>query len=381
MNQLASLLESLLELNSTEYSEEARKLIDNLINEGNLHRGESWAAHMTPSLDSSALLGQLLSGMHNGNLLSPELYPQLVKIEKQLIDWFCQLFQHEHAHFTHGSTYANLEALWHAREHSQTDSTVVYASQDAHYSIAKACHILGLEFKSIATNKHGEMSTKALRQACQQRSPLAIVATAGTSSCGAIDTISSCVALAEQFSCWCHIDAAWGGALMLTSKSHLLDGLKEADSISFDPHKALAQPRPCGVLLYKQPLDSISDVDYLAQSPKQTLLGSHGGELFLPLWFNLLLSGEKRLAQQINHRLLQAEQFHLSLKEQTDWWLLSSSTGIVCFRPSSHCNLSLLIQQGIFSTVIINSQLTYRAVFASDKTQAKTLLAKLENYF
>ncbi len=381
MNPLSSLLESLLKRNRTEYSEDVRKLINSLINEGDLHHGESWAAHMTPSLESPALLGQLLSGLHNGNLLSPELYPQLVKIEKQLIDWFCRLFEHNHAHFTHGSTYANLEALWQARELSQADSTIVYASQDAHYSVAKACHILGLQFKSIATNERGEISIEALRQACQQQSPLAIIATAGTSSCGAIDAISSCVALAEQFSCWCHIDAAWGGALMLTAKSYLLDGLKEADSISFDPHKALAQPRPCGVLLYQQPLKSISDIDYLAQAPKQTLLGSHGGEIFLPLWFSLLLSGEQKLAQQINHRLLQAKQFYSTLKSQTDWWLLSSPTGIVCFRPASHYDLSPLIEQGIFSTVTINDQLSYRAVFASDKTQAKALLAALEIYF
>jgi glutamate/tyrosine decarboxylase-like PLP-dependent enzyme len=380
MNQFVSSIESLLELNSTEYSE-AQKLIDSLISEGKLHHSESWAAHMTPSLESSALLGQLLSGMHNGNLLSPELYPQLVKIEKQLIDWFCQLFQHDYGHFTHGSTYANLEALWQAREHSSTDSIIVYGSKDAHYSIAKACHILGLQFKSIITNDRGEMSTEALRKACQKQAPLAIVATAGTSSCGAIDSISSCTALAKQFSSWCHIDAAWGGALMLTPKSRLLDGLKEADSVSFDPHKALAQPRPCGVLLYREPLDSISDVDYLAQSPKQTLLGSYGGELFLPLWFSLLFSGEEQLVFQLNHRLQQAKQFYFTLKERTEWWLLSSPTGIVCFRPPDHCDLSILLQKGTFSKVIINEQSVYRAVFASDKTQVEALLAALEHYF
>ncbi|MFW5426998.1 MAG: pyridoxal phosphate-dependent decarboxylase family protein [Methylophagaceae bacterium] len=380
MSQLSSLIESLLELNNAA-SPEAHKLIDHLISEGNLHHRESWAAHMTPAIDSPALLGQLLSGLHNGNLLSPELYPQLVKIEKQLIDWFCHLFRHNYGHFTHGSTYANLEALWQAREQSSIDSNIVYGSKDTHYSIAKACRILGLQFKSIRTNKHGEISAEALQKACQQQTPLAIVATAGTSSCGAIDSISSCITLAKQFSCWCHVDAAWGGALMLTSESHLLDGLEKADSVSFDPHKALAQPRPCGVLLYRQPLESISDIDYLMQAPKQTLLGSYGGELFLPLWFSLLLSSEERLAHQLNHRLQQAKQFYSTLKEQTDWWLLSSPTGIVCFRPASHCDLSPLIQQGIFSTIAINDQLTYRAVFSSDKTQAETLVAKLESYF
>lgn len=112
MTQLNSLIEllnkPLFELKHSTSS----KLIDALLTEGDFHHSNTWAAHMTPSVEAPALLGQLLAGLHNGNLLSPELYPSLAKIEKQLIEWLCQLFQQKHGHFTHGSTYANLEALW-----------------------------------------------------------------------------------------------------------------------------------------------------------------------------------------------------------------------------------------------------------------------------
>ena len=370
----------LLEQGQFDFDDNAT-LVKELILEGNIHNQQSWTAHMTPSIDSPALLGQLLAGLHNGNLLSVELYPQLARIEKQLIDWFCQLFQYKQGHFTHGSTYANLEALWHAREQAYTDSIIVYGSQDAHYSIIKACRILGLQFKSITTNERGELSVAALRHACEQQPPLAIVATAGTPSCGAIDPIVDCVALANAFSCWCHIDAAWGGALIMTSQAPLLKGVEDANSISFDPHKALSQPRPCGLLLYQQPLESISDIDYLMHDPKQTLPGSYGGELFLPLWLSLTLSGKQALINQIEYRLQQSKTFYKTLNKQTDWWTFFSPTGMVCFKPSNNYDFSPLIQQGIISEIKMNNRSVYRAVFASDKTQATVLFAALKDYF
>jgi glutamate/tyrosine decarboxylase-like PLP-dependent enzyme len=380
MTRLDALKTLLLEQSQYDFDDNTT-LVKELILEGNIHNQQSWAAHMTPSIDSPALLGQLLAGLHNGNLLSVELYPQLARIEKQLIDWFCQLFQHKQGHFTHGGTYANLEALWQAREQTQSKSTLVYGSQDSHYSIPKACRILGLQFKSIATNERGELSIEALRHACQQQPPLAIVATAGTSSCGAIDSIIDCVELANAFSCWCHIDAAWGGALILTSYASLLKGIGDANSVSFDPHKALSQPRPCGLLLYQQSLDSFSDINYLMHDPKQTLPGSYGGELFLPLWLSLSLSGKQALINQIESRLQQASTLYETLNKQTDWWTLLSPTGMVCFKPSNNYDFSPLIQQGIISEIKMNNRFVYRAVFASDKTQASGLFAALKDYF
>ncbi|HEC59537.1 hypothetical protein LCGC14_0966800 [marine sediment metagenome] len=360
------------------------KLIQQLITEGQLHHKSTWAGHMTPAVDSPALLGQALAGIHNGNLLSPELYPQLVAIERQLLDWFCQLFQQPFAHFTHGSSYGNLDALWQAREQAKNSSNIVYGSQAAHYSISKACRVLGLNFQPIPTNNLGQIDVNALRTACQHIAPIAIVATAGTTSCGAIDPIQQCLAIAKEFNSWCHIDAAWGGALMLSSThQHHLAGIEQADSVCIDPHKALGQPKPCSLLLYKQPLASSSDldVDYLTQAPKQTIGGSYGGELFLPLWCSLIINGKQSFSDQIDQRLMQAERFACALKRHTNWWLSPSATGIVCFKPPTHINLTDLINLGLLSTAKVNGQTVYRVVFANATSQAEPLLAALKIYF
>lgn len=189
MTDLSSLITS-LQKQLANLPAQQQNLIKSLITEGTLHHQQSWASHMTPAIDDPALLGQLLAGIHNGNLLSAELYPQLVTIEQQLLNWFCQLFQQPFAHFTHGSTYANLEALWQAREKASNESKLVYGSQAAHYSIIKACQILGLAFQAIPTNALGQMHVEQLQQACEHAAPIAIVITAGSSSCGAIDYLS-----------------------------------------------------------------------------------------------------------------------------------------------------------------------------------------------
>jgi len=382
LSEIVSLLQH--QLSTVAEDDQSAKFIQQLITEGQLHHKNTWAGHMTPAIDHPALLGQLLAGLHNGNLLSPELYPQLAAIERQLLDWFCQLFQQPFGHFTHGSSYGNLDALWQAREHAKNSSNIVYGSQAAHYSISKACRILGLSFHAIPTDELGQIDLIALHTACQRAAPIAIVVTAGTSSCGAIDSISVCIDIAKGFNSWCHVDAAWGGALMFSlSHQHNLNGIGQADSVCVDPHKALGQPKPCSLLLYKRSLATQLDieVDYLTHTPKQTIGGSYGGELFLPLWCSLILGGTRSFSDRIDQRLEQAEQFALALQQQTNWWLLHSATGIVCFRPPTEVDLTHLINLGQLSAAKVNGQEVYRVVFASHTSQAKPLITALRLYF
>jgi glutamate/tyrosine decarboxylase-like PLP-dependent enzyme len=358
-------------------------ILNALIAEGDHHHADNWAAHMTPAISCESLLGQLIAGLHNGNLLSPQLYPTLAKIEQQIINWLCQLFHQQHGHFIAGSSYANLEALWQAKQHHSDAQHFVYASESAHYSIAKACQILDLELRYIATDENGHLYLETLQQACKTQSPLAIVATAGTPALGAIDPLEDCIKLAQQYGAWCHIDAAWGGALsLLPEYKSLFDIASQADSICFDPHKGWHQPKPASVLLYQRPLTPMlsADANYLQHPPVNSLPGSRGGELFLPLWLTLMNSGVDSLRQRVRLRLDQAEQFALQLNQSTDWQVYHSPTGIVCFHPKQ-ADLTGLVNKGILSQAQVAGKDVYRAVFASPNTKANALLTVLEPYF
>jgi len=353
-----------------------------LLLEAEQHQQPVWAAHMTGNLAPYSLLGQQLATLHQGNLLSAELYPQLKQAEAYVLDWLKPHFHQACASFTHGGSYSNLEALWMARDSALKPRKLVYGSRACHYSIKKACDILGLEFVPIETNSTDQVDTAKLKKACQTSAPVAIVANLGSSAAGSIDDLRTCSTLAAEFACWLHIDAAWGGAMVILPENReRFQLLNMADSISFDPHKSLFQPRPCSVLLSKHPSASIhGDIDYLDSKPERHLTGSHGGELFLPLWLNLRLLGEQWFYQQTRQRLAQARQFVMQLKELTNHKVISSETGIVCFQAPVKEELDKLIAKGVLSKAKVNHQAVYRTVFSGFRTQANELIKVIRPY-
>ena len=357
-------------------------LVHTLIAEGQLHDQSTWAAHMTASVSPQSIFGQILSSLHNGNLLSPELYPVLAAIEQQIITWLCQLFDQQYGHFTAGSSYGNLEALWQAKQ-ANPHTRIIYASTAAHYSINKACQLLDLDLRTIPCNSESQINIECLRSACLATSPMAIVATAGTPAAGAFDTIDDCILLAQKYQAWCHIDAAWGGSLRLLPECAQLFGqhLAKADSLCFDPHKGWAQPKPSSILLYQRPMSPMMsiDADYLQQPPASSLTGSRGGEAFLPLWFTIASLGVKTLRKQSRFPLIQAQHFAEQLANRTAWPIYTSPSGIVCFEAPK--DLTALVKIGILSQAKIAHKAVYRAVFISSLVCSEELVSHLEPYF
>jgi glutamate/tyrosine decarboxylase-like PLP-dependent enzyme len=336
------------------------------------------AAHMTTGLAPYSQLGMQLAALHQGNLLSAELYPQLLEAEETALKWFKQHFQLPYAQFSHGGSYNNLQALWQARD-ANRERKVVYASTACHYSVAKACAILGLELQTLPANKKDQLDSDALAHACSIRPPLAIILTVGTSALGAVDLLQDAVTLARHYDCWLHIDAAWGGAwLMLPENIDSLEWAQQADSLCLDPHKSLFQPRPCSVYLSRHSLATTEQTDYLAQAPTQRLMGSYGAEVFLPLWLNLTMLGEDWFVEQTRQRLTQAAKFSALLQQHTDWKVFTGGTGIVCF--STDQDLTKLVEQGVLSLARIKDIPVYRTVFADYQTEAERLFRVLHPF-
>jgi glutamate/tyrosine decarboxylase-like PLP-dependent enzyme len=81
-----------------------------------------------------------------------------------------------------------------------------------------------------------------------------VVATAGTTSAGAIDPLSAVADVAADEQLWLHVDAAWGGGAALVPELRpALAGIERADSITFDPHKLLSVPMGAGLYLTRHP--------------------------------------------------------------------------------------------------------------------------------
>jgi aromatic-L-amino-acid/L-tryptophan decarboxylase len=77
-----------------------------------------------------------------------------------------------------------------------------------------------------------------------------VVANGGTVNTGAVDPLAEIGRIAHERGAWFHVDGAYG-ALAAIAVPELFVGLREADSISLDPHKWLYQPADCGCLLFR----------------------------------------------------------------------------------------------------------------------------------
>jgi aromatic-L-amino-acid decarboxylase len=134
---------------------------------------------------------------------------------------------------------------------------VVYVSHEGHPTVAKAVRLAGLgdaAVRRVKVDDHRQIRLDSLREAIANdrqagRAPVMIVATVGTTSTGAIDDLDAVANVAAREDAWLHADAAWGGMLAFSSSRGRVAALARADSVTFDPHKALFVPTGMGVFL------------------------------------------------------------------------------------------------------------------------------------
>lgn len=187
--------------------------------------------------------------------------------------------------FVEDGTLANLSALWVARNHlfSSTPGcaeveqdglaaamqdrgirrVVVLVSELGHYSIRKAAGVLGLGNKAvvpIAVDHFNRMDIEVLKQTLKElrRDPeiavLAVIGIAGTTETGSVDPLSAIARVCRENKIHFHVDAAWGGPVLLSERyAALLDGIEKADSVTIDGHKQFYLPMSNGMVLFKDP--------------------------------------------------------------------------------------------------------------------------------
>jgi aromatic-L-amino-acid decarboxylase len=138
----------------------------------------------------------------------------------------------------------------------------VYASDQAHSSIAKACLTLGLGldgFRAIGHDPDYRMDVAALAAAiAEDRAngirPLAVVATVGTTSTTSVDPVAAIGDVCRRENLWFHVDAAYAGSAALCPEYRwIFDGAENVDSLVFNPHKWLFTPFDASALYTRKP--------------------------------------------------------------------------------------------------------------------------------
>lgn len=193
--------------------------------------------------------------------------PGAAGIENEIIQWLKSVFSFPLTAvgtLTSGGSISAQIALTAARDKHAVKGekiarSVVYLSEQVHQSVQKALRIIGLEdviMRLIPLDEHHRMKASALEDQIQKDveqnlHPFLIVGTAGTTDTGAVDPLNEIADVAGRHKAWLHIDAAYGGFFILTSKKDLFNGIEKADSIIIDPHKGLFISYGLGAVLIK----------------------------------------------------------------------------------------------------------------------------------
>jgi glutamate/tyrosine decarboxylase-like PLP-dependent enzyme len=217
--------------------------------------------------------------------------------------------------FVAGGSAGNLSALLVARDtagHRRGGDgparPLIAVSDDAHSSVGKALHVIGVEALIVPTEDH--RLTGAALSAALARHPgaddvIGVVATAGTTNAGIVDDLTGVADVAEARSLWFHIDGAYGGAaLFAPSVRDKFAGFDRADSFIVDPHKWLFAPFDCAALIYRRPnlakAVHTQDASYLevlhTEDPEEWNPSDYAFHLTrrargLPIWFSMAVNG------------------------------------------------------------------------------------------
>jgi glutamate/tyrosine decarboxylase-like PLP-dependent enzyme len=286
--------------------------------------------------------------------------PAATQIELEVIDWFrgwLGMPEGTAGVLVSGGSAANLTALLVAREAAggPSEDSVVYVSDQGHSSLARTARAMGLrqhQIRVLPTDEHWRLRPERVTAAAGAdrragRVPIAVCASAGSTSTGAVDPLPGLADVCAAEGLWLHVDAAYGGFAALTPEGRaLLAGIERADSVTLDPHKWLFQPFECGGVLIRDG-DRLARTfamhpDYLESTETtatgEVNLGEWGLQLSrgfhaLKVWMSVQAFGLGAFRVAIDRNMKLAAYAEELVQAHAGLTLMApASLGIVCFR-------------------------------------------------
>jgi glutamate/tyrosine decarboxylase-like PLP-dependent enzyme len=318
-----------------------------------------------PSVTPASVVADTLVAMYNPQLAAWRTSPAANEIERHTLAWLAGKFglpAAAVASFTTGGAESNLSAVIVALTRACPEygegglrclarSPTIYVSSEAHHSFDKIAHMTGLgrqALRTVATDEHLKMDVEDLaRQVAEDRrrglSPCMVVGTAGTTAAGAIDPLPDLAGFCRSERLWFHVDAAWGGAAVISPRLRRhLAGIEAADSITCDAHKWFSVPMGAGMFFCRHP-DAVAEAFRAATSympgrtagpvldPYTTSVQWSRRFIGLKLFLSLAQQGEQGYADMIEHQARMGDLLRETL-EASEWQLVNTTPlPVVCF--------------------------------------------------
>jgi aromatic-L-amino-acid decarboxylase len=310
----------------------------------------------------ASVLGDLAAGGLGALGITWQSAPALTEVEEVVVGWLRELTALPatwRGVIQDTASTACLIALLAARERATDYSEVrgglqaedapltVYTTEHAHSSVLKAVALAGFgrdNLRLIEVNPVTyAMRTEALAAAIEAdvaagHKPAAVVVNVGTTGTTAVDPLAEIVPLARRYGMWVHVDAAMAGsALLLPEMRWLIDGVEDADSLNWNPHKWLGTLGDCSLLYVADPAHLIrvmsTNPSYLrsAVDGEVTQYKDWGiplGRRFraLKLWFQLRLDGVEAIQARLRRDLDNARWLAGQVSSAPGWRVLAPVT-------------------------------------------------------
>jgi aromatic-L-amino-acid decarboxylase len=344
------------------------------------------------------------------------------EIERQAVRWVAQFVGYPATAggaFTSGGTISNMTALSAARERALSGvryegmagkRAAVYCSREVHYSITRAVELLGIgsgNLRVLPIDGHRRLRPDAVARAIDRDleagvTPVAVVASGGTTLTGAVDPIGELADVCAERGVWLHVDGAYGlPAAATISRGHLFAGLDRADSCSVDAHKWLYLPKACGVVLVRRPEDLVSafahQEGYLPHQQHELHAVDITLEYSRPFralkaWLAFRAHGAGAFRAAIERNLAEADLLYETVKVQPDFEVLGPppQLSIVPFRhvPKGARDLNqhnwalakALLEDGrvYVASALIDGEVYLRPCFVNFRTTEEDVLALVE---
>ena len=291
------------------------------------------------------ILAELLIAALNVNAMTWASSPAATELEEVTLSWLAQLLGLPaglHGHIEDTASTATVAAFAAAR--TLRPDGVVYASEQANFSVEKAARLVGLEFRTVGVDHAFRMRTDfPLEDAT------VVVATVGTTGTTSVDPVPELQRRCEEAGVWLHVDAAYAGSAAVCPELRwCLDGCDRADSLVVNPHKWLFTPMDCSTMWTRRP-EVFHDAfaarpEYLAATDAAIDLKDYGpalGRRFraLKLWFVLRWYGAEGLRLLIREHVRLAQLFASWVEADPEWEVSAPHPfSTVCFRHRSADN-------------------------------------------
>jgi L-2,4-diaminobutyrate decarboxylase len=355
------------EVSEHERERKFESLLRKMLSSGqNLHHPR-YIGHQVPASNPIAGLFDAVGSLTNQPMAIYEMGPWATAVEHAVTRSLCRKVgwnpDASCGVLTHGGSLANLTALLTARnvvfpdswEQGLPQNAVLVAHADSHYCITRSAGILGLGTRQVVKAALDErrridplkLEQLLTQQEAENKKVLAVCASACATPIGAFDPLEDVAAVCRDHDVWLHVDAAHGGAALM-SRTHkdLLAGIEKADSVVWDAHKMLFVPALCAAVLYRNHAHRFQtfqqDAPYLFDPSNPGMAEFDNGTRTIEctkrstgfgLWGVWALYGEEIFEQMVDRTFALAQYFHNCLLDADDFEdLHTPECNIVVFR-------------------------------------------------